>query len=58
MHDGLEAQKAVCEYLYEKMKNIYGEIVPIPIEKVYKIKDFYKDSTPYRMAQWNDWLKV
>lgn len=57
-HDGLEAQQVACDYLYDKMIQQYGEIIPVPCEKIYKIGDFYRDSTPYRMAQWTDWLKV
>lgn len=58
LHDGLEAQKVICDYIYEKMVNCHGEIVAVPCDNIYKISNFYKNEGPYRMAQWTDWLKV
>lgn len=58
MHDGLEAQKVLCDYIYHKMINCYEEIVPVPCDNIYKLGQYYKDEGPYRMAQWTDWLKV
>jgi len=58
LHDGLEAQKVVCDYLYDKIKSSYGEIVASPCAEIYKISHFYRQSGPYRLAQWTDWLKV
>lgn len=57
-HDTKESMPLVADHIYNKILEVYKEIVPVKVDSIYKLQDYYSTNSFEKLAQYNDWLKV
>lgn len=54
-HDGIESQKILADYVYNKIIEVHGNIVVTTVSNLYKLKQFYFSEPHGNHAVVSDW---